>query len=157
MIFFLGQVSISYIDPSNHRMFDVEPVPFHLIRVAQPSTEHLRVNYTLDIQRNRVETADVLKQAMEEHDYHQSLALLRGQVEKIEANVSAADPFCQNLIKDIQYHYPSEIEYRSCAHTMIIQHQTERGTYMPSSIISTSSYQNDHQRRLVPSFSTKNN
>lgn len=156
-VIFLGQVSITYIDPNTHRTFDVEPVPFQLIRVAQPSAEHLRVNYTLDIQRNRVETANILKRAMDEHDYHRSLALLKGQVEKIQASVSAADPFCQNLIKDLQYHYPSENEYRSCTHTMMMQHRTERGTYIPSSITSTSSYQSDLQRRLVSSFSTNSN
>ena len=132
-------------------------MPFYLIRVAQLSAEHRRVNYTLDIQRNRVETADILKRAMDEHDYYRSLALLKRQVEKIQAGVSAADPFCQNLIKDLQYHYPSENEYRSCTHTMMMQHRTERGTYKPSSITSTSSYQSDPQRRLVPSFPTNSN
>lgn len=130
-------------------------MPFHLIRIAQPSAEHLQVNYTLDIQRNRVETADVLKRAMEEHDYLRSLAILRKQIEKIQASVSATDPFCQNLIKDLRYRYSSEKEYRSCNHTMMMQHRTERGTYMPSSITSTISYQSDRQRSLLPSFRTE--
>ena len=56
---------------------------------------YLQINYTLDLQRNRVETAHVLKLAMEEYDYKRSLAILKAQVEKIQASVSAQDPFCQ--------------------------------------------------------------
>jgi len=155
--FLLGHVSITYVEPNSNQTFDTESVPFHLVRVLNPSNEHLQINYTLDLQRNRVETAHVLKLAMEESDYKRSLALLKAQVEKIQASVSAEDPFCQSLIKDLQYHYPSEQEYRSCHHNAYMQHGSERGTYFPSSTTSTVGYQNDRQRRQAAHYRSKRN
>jgi hypothetical protein len=39
---------------------------------------------------------------MHENNYHRSIGLLKAQVRKIEKSVSAQDPFCQQLIKDLQ-------------------------------------------------------
>jgi hypothetical protein len=148
-------VSITYVEPNSNRTFSTEPVPFHLVRVLNPSNDLLQINYTLDLQRNRVETAHVLKLAMEEYDYQRSLALLTAQVEKIKHSVSAEDPFCQNLIKDLQYHYPSEQAYRSSHHNAYMQHRSERGTYFPTSTTSTMQYQNDQQRRQADDYRSK--
>lgn len=148
-------MSITYVEPNSNQTFNTEPVPFHLVRVLNPSNEHLQINCTLDRERNRVETAHVLKLAMEEYDYERSLALLKAQVEKIQASVSAQDPFCQSLIKDLQYHYPSEQEYRSSHHNAYRQHCTERGTYFPSSTTSATRYQNDRQRLQAAHYSSK--
>ncbi|CAF0860364.1 unnamed protein product [Didymodactylos carnosus] len=127
----IGNVIITYVDPNSGHTITTTPVPFQLVRASHPSADLLQINRTLDLQRNRVETAHVLERAMNEYDYGRSLAILKGQVEKIKASVSAQDPFCQQLIKDLEYRYPSERDYRSSHHNNYYQHQTERGTYAP--------------------------
>jgi hypothetical protein len=154
-IFILGHVSITYVEPNSNQTFNTQPVSFQLVRVLNPLNEYLQINYTLDLQRNRVETAHALKLAMEEYDYKRSLALLKAQVEKIQASVSAQDPFCQSLIKDLEYHYRSEQEYRSSHHNAYMQHHTERGTYFPASTSSTTRYQNHRQRQQAAHYSSK--
>lgn len=128
---------------------------FRLTRVLNPTNDLLQTNYTLDLQRNRVETAHVLKLAMDEYDYKKSLALLKTQVEKIQVSVSAQDPFCQSLIQDLQYRYPSEQAYRSSHHNASIVHQTERGTYYPASTTSTRRYQNSRQQQQASHYTSK--
>jgi hypothetical protein len=92
---------------------------------------------------------------MEEYNYQQSLALLKAQVEKIQASVSAQDPFCQNLIKDLEHHYPSEQEYRSSHHNACRVYHTERGTYIPSTTVGTRQYQNSRQIRQAAHYRKK--
>ncbi|CAF4662736.1 unnamed protein product, partial [Rotaria magnacalcarata] len=50
---------------------------------------------------------------MDEQDYGRSLELLKAQVKNIKSSVSGEDPFCQQLIKDLEYRYPNEHAYRS--------------------------------------------
>ncbi|CAF4577758.1 unnamed protein product [Rotaria sp. Silwood1] len=133
----IGNVTVIYMDPNSGRTITTNPVSFNLVRGSHPPDELLRVNHVLDIQRNRVETAHALEQAMAEDNYRQSRAILKAQVDKIKASVSAQDPFCQKLIKDLEYHYPTERDYRSSQHNTYMCHTTERGTYMPSSNTST--------------------
>lgn len=151
----LGRVSIDYVEPNSGRTITTEPVSFRLIRAPQLSADHLAVNYTIDVQRNRVETARVLRQAMEERDYTQSLRLLKAQVEKIEASISAADPFCQNLISDLQQSFPTEREYRSSHHNTYRCHETERGTYNSYGTSSSQLYVSPQQRAQVAHFMNK--
>ena len=143
------------MDPSSALTLTTDSVPFELIRVVQPSSELLQVNYTLDIQRNRIETAFVLKQAMEEDNYEQSMNLLKQQSAKLKKSVSANDPFCQQLIKDLKHRFQSEREYRSTTHNSYMQHLTERGTWNSTANASTNCYttisqsiQVDHFRHL---------
>jgi len=131
------------------------PVFFRLVRASHLSRDQLKVNYTIDVQRNRAETARVLRQAMEETNYKQSLALLKAQVEKIKASVSAEDPFCQKLINDLQHSFPTEREYRSSHHNCYRSHETERGTYNTSAATSSQLYVSPQQRALVAHFMNK--
>jgi len=153
----LGHVSITYVDPRSDCTLTTISVPFELVRVPQPSSELLQVNYTLDLQRNRVETALALKLAMKEKNYEQSMNLLKFQVEKLKKSVSAKDPFCQQLIKDLQYRFRSERDYRSTYHNTYMQHQTERGTWTSPANTSSLQYstrsqntQADHFRNSQP-------
>jgi hypothetical protein len=131
------------------------PVSFQLIRGTHLSADHLKINYTLDIQRNRVETARILKQAMEESDYSQSFAILKTQVEKIKASVSAQNAFCQKLINDLQYSFPTEREYRSSQSQAYRSHATERGTYNTAATSSSALYMSPQQRAQVAHFMKK--
>ncbi len=115
----------------------------------------LRINHTLDRQRNRVETVLALKRAMDEKDYKKSLAILQVQVQKIEASVSAQDSFCQQLIKDLKHRYPREQDYRSTASSAFVQQSTERGTYAPSYMSSVDMYQTPHQQQYVNDYNVK--
>lgn len=143
------------MEPNSGRTFNSVPVSFQLIRASDLSPDQLKVNYTLDIQRNRVETARALKQAMEENNYKQSLALLKTQVETIKASVSAQDPFCQKLINDLEYSFPTEREYRSSHHHCYRSHESERGTYNTAATSSSELYLSPQQRTQVAHFMNK--
>lgn len=104
------------------------------------------------MQRNRVETAREIKRAMDENSYQQSLAILKAQIEKIKSSVSAQDPFCQSLIKDLQYRYPSERDYRASHTNNYMQHSSERGTYAPIGNISSIVYVQQQQQQQVAHF-----
>ncbi|CAF4502812.1 unnamed protein product, partial [Rotaria sp. Silwood2] len=108
----LGHVSVTYVEPNSENTLTTTPVPFNLVRASFLSPEQLQINHALDIQRNRMETAFVLRRAMNETNYRRSLDLLKAQVQKIQESVSAQDPFCQQLIKDLEHRYPSERDYR---------------------------------------------
>jgi len=158
MIFFffkLGRVSITYVDPHSSEILNTTPVPFHLIRAPQLSDDLLQINHTLDLQRNRIETALALKRAMDESDYKKSLAILQTQAQKIEANVSARDPFCQQLINDLNHRYPTERDYRSTNYNSYVQQSTERGTYAPASVTSVQMYQTPQQQHYAGSYQNK--
>ncbi|CAF4917625.1 unnamed protein product, partial [Rotaria sp. Silwood1] len=151
----LGHVSVTYIEPNSGNTLTTTPVPFHLVRDSSLSFKQLQVNYALDIQRNRVETAFVLRRAMNENNYRRSLHLLKAQVKKIQESVSAQDPFCQQLIKDLKHRYPSERDYRLSQSNAFIQHSSERSTYAPESTPSVLLYQSPQQRLEIIRFNEK--
>lgn len=132
-------------------------MPFRLLRIACPSSEHLQTNYTVDIQRNRVQTANILRLALRAPNYSKSMELRFYQINKIQASISAADPFCQNLIKDLQQSYDSHNEYRSTHYNIIMQHSSERGTYTSDSTSSTLDYQSHVQHLLATYFKNQYN
>ena len=150
--YLLGQVTITYVEPNNGQTITTTPVSFKLVRTAQPTADLLQVNYTLDVQRNRVETAREIKRAMDENNYQRSLAILKAQVQKIKSSVSAADPFCQLLIKDLEYRYPSERDYRASHSNSYMQHSSERGTYAAIGNISSAMYQQPIQQQQAAHF-----
>ncbi|CAF1112199.1 unnamed protein product [Rotaria sp. Silwood1] len=75
----IGTATVKYIDPNTRRTIITDPASFNLVRDSHPPADLLRVDHGLDIQRNRVETANVLAQAMAEYDYRQSRAMLEAQ------------------------------------------------------------------------------
>lgn len=145
----IGYVSMIYNDPICNRSVTTNPVPFRLLRLPEPSAEQLQVNALLDRQRNRVETVNALEQAMAESDFTRSREILQAQVERIKNSVSAQDPFCQELIRDLQHSYPTENAYRSSHHNTYRCQQSERGTYFPASNTSSEAYRTRHQMRLA--------
>ncbi|CAF4533446.1 unnamed protein product [Rotaria sp. Silwood2] len=153
----IGHVTVIYVDPNTSRKITTNPVSFNLVRGSHPPNDLLRVNHVLDIQRNRVETAHALERAMAEDDYRQSRAILKAQVDKINASVSAQDLFCRKLIKDLEYHYPTERDYRSSQQNNYMCHRTERGTYAPSSNTSSMRYANQCQVRMARAFNKRKN
>ncbi|CAF0860983.1 unnamed protein product [Adineta steineri] len=148
----IGQVTVTYVEPNSRQTITTTPVSFQLIRTAQPTADQLQVNYELDIQRNRVETAREIKRAMDTNNYQQSLAILKAQVDKVKASVSSQSPFCQLLIRDLEYRYPSERAYRSSHHNTYMQHASERGTYAPTTSFSSAQYLNISQQQQVIQF-----
>ncbi|CAF4690961.1 unnamed protein product [Rotaria sp. Silwood2] len=130
-------------------------VPFHLVRASNLLSDYLRVSYTIDLQRNRIATALVLRQAMNEPNYSRSVALLKTQVNNIKASVSARDPFCQQLIKDLEHRYPTERDYRSTHYNGYMQHATERGTYSTATSSSSKIYGSVHQQSQVTRYQRK--
>jgi hypothetical protein len=92
---------------------------------------------------------------MDETDYKKSLAILKAQVEKIEASVSAQDPFCQQLINDLKHRYPSERDYRAQNYNSYMQQATERGTYAQVSATSVQMYQTSSQQRCAKIYLVK--
>jgi hypothetical protein len=145
-------VTVTYIEPNSGQTITTTPVSFQLVRTAQPAADLLQVNHTLDIQRNRVETAREIKRAMDENSYQRSLVILKAQVEKIKASVSAQDPFCQLLIKDLEHRYPSEHTYRSSHNNTYMQHSSERGTYAPLTAFSSAQYLSPYQQHQTSHY-----
>jgi len=92
---------------------------------------------------------------MGEQDYSRSMALLKAQVENIKASVSAQDPFCQQLIKDLEHRYPTERDYRSTHHNIYMQHATERGTYSTATSSSAQIYGSVHQLSQMAHYQRK--
>lgn len=151
-----GHVAITYMEPNSAQSITTVPVSFKLIRVAHPAEHLLAVNHVLDRQRNRIETAQALERAMEENNFSRSRAILKAQVEKIQASVSAQDPLCQELVRDLQHSYPTENAYRSSHTNTYMCHHTERGTYIPSTTTSSERYNTNHQRLLAARLRNRN-
>ena len=94
---------------------------------------------------------------MQEGNYHRSIDLLQAQVRKIEQSVSAQDPFCQQLIKDLQHHYPTERDYRLSQMNAYTQHSSERATYSIEHSHSVCQYRSPHQVIIEFNQFNKNN
>ncbi|CAF3830023.1 unnamed protein product [Rotaria sp. Silwood1] len=111
----IGRVSIEYTDAINGRQIHTPTIPFLLVHPAQltPDSPLLVINYALDLQRNRAETSRVLKEAVNEPNYERARELLNAQLAKIRSSVSAQDPLCQQLIRDLEYQYTSQYELRT--------------------------------------------
>ncbi|CAF1183965.1 unnamed protein product [Rotaria sp. Silwood1] len=146
----LGRVSIEYTDAINGRQIQTPTIPFLLARPAQltPDSPLLVVNYALDLQRNRAETSRVLKEAVNEPNYERARELLNAQLAKIRASVSAQDPLCQQLIRDLEYQYTSQYEFATTMTNMYMQHGQERATYSTATTLSANCYMTSGQERF---------
>ena len=138
------------MDPSTDRLISIPPVSFTLARPNQidPQSPLLQVNFALDIQRNRAETSEVLRKAVEERDYNRARQLINIQLEKIRSSVSAADPLCKELIRDLEYQYSSQHQFQTTMTNMYMQHGQERATYSTVTTISAGSYMTSGQERF---------
>ncbi|CAF3688434.1 unnamed protein product [Rotaria sp. Silwood1] len=147
---FDGRVSIEYTDAINGRQIQTPTIPFLLARPAQltPDSPLLVVNYALDLQRNRAETSRVLKEAVNEPNYERARELLNAQLAKIRASVSAQDPLCQQLIRDLEYQYTSQYEFATTMTNMYMQHGQERATYSTATTLSANCYMTSGQERF---------
>ena len=152
--FILGHVSLEYIDANTNQTIHTPPVTFTLARPNQidPQSALLQVNYALDIQRNRAETGHVLKQAVEEDNYERAREMVNTQLAKIRSSVSAQDPLCQQLIRDLEYQYNNQHEFKTTMTNMYMQHGQERATYATKTTISSSSYMTSGQERYRRKF-----
>jgi len=146
---------LKYIDANTNQNIQTEPVQFTLARPTQinPSSPLLQVNYALDIQRNRAETSIVLKKAVEEHDYQRARELVNAQIQKIRSSVSAKDVLCQQLIKDLEYQYSNQHEFKTTMTNMLMQHGQERATYSTATTQSACMYVTSSQKRYRMKFS----
>ncbi|CAF4409730.1 unnamed protein product, partial [Adineta steineri] len=99
----IGHASLQYIDTYSNQIIHTPSVPFILSRPNQvdPQSSLLQINHTLDVQRNRAETSQILKRAVEVHDYTHAHEIIKNQIEKIRSSISAQDPLCQQLICDL--------------------------------------------------------
>ncbi|CAF1937045.1 unnamed protein product, partial [Rotaria magnacalcarata] len=112
----------------------------------------LKVNYELDIQRNRAETSEVLKRAVVETDYERARGMVKGQLEKIRSSVSAESPLCQQLIRDLEFQYSSQREFQTTMTNVFMQHGQERATYSTAKTSSTNCYVTSGQKRYRSKF-----
>ncbi len=150
----LGRVSLEYKDANTDQTVRTPPVSFTLARPNQidPRSPLLQVNYTLDIQRNRTETSEVLKRAVEENDYGRARDMINAQLDKIRSSVSAVDPLCQQLIRDLEYQYSNQYEFKTTMTNMYMQHGQERATYSTGATLSTIGYMTSGQERYRSKF-----
>ena len=146
----LGRVSLQYTNPINNTNIQTESVPFLLRRPGQlaPNSPLLQVNFALDVQRNRVKTSSVLKQAVVERNFEQVKAMLEAQIASIRASVSAQDPLCQQMISDLMQQYSNREQFATTMTNMYMQHSQERATYSTGITISAASYMTGGQERF---------
>ncbi len=102
----------------------------------------------MDIQRNRAETAHALKQAVGEYDYERAREIINTQLAKIRSSVSAKDPLCEQLIRDLEYQYSNQHEFQTTMTNMYMQHGQERATYSTNTTISAARYMTSGQERF---------
>ena len=142
-------MSLEYIDANTNQTIHTPLVPFRLVRPNQIDSQSplLQVNYTLDIQRNRAETSRIVKQAVDESDYTRALEMLNAQIARIRSSVSAQDPLCQQLIRDLEHQYANRQEFITTMTNMRMQHGQERATYSTNATISTAFYMTGGQER----------
>lgn len=88
-----------------------------------------------------------MKQATDESNYTRARELINAQLEKIRASVSAADPLCQQLIRDLEYRYTNQCEFNRNMTNMWMQHGQERATYSTCATTSTVGYMTSSQER----------
>ena len=143
-------MSLEYTDAIHARQIQTPAVPFVFERPGQldPQSPLRRVNYALDVQRNRAETSEVLRRAVQMGVYSQAQELIRAQLEKIRASVSAEDPFCQQLIRDLEYRYQDHYQFQTTMTNMYMQHGQERATYSLASTLSPNMYVTGGQERF---------
>ena len=145
---------MKYIDPNSQRTMNTPDVPFTLARPDQidPRSPLVQMNYTLDVQRNRTETSQVLQQAVKTSDYQLARQMIDVQLAKIRASASAADPFCQQLIQDLEHRQPSQQVFQSVMTNMCIQQSQERATYTSACVGSSAIYKTAGQQRFLSKF-----
>ncbi|CAM4862840.1 unnamed protein product [Rotaria socialis] len=150
----IGLVSLEYIDANTNQTIRTEPVPFVLARPSQiaPQSSLLKVNYELDIQRNRAETSEILKRAVTETDYGRAREMINVQLAKIRSSASAQSPLCQQLISDLEFQYSSQREFQTTMTNMYMQHGQERATYSTANAISANCYMTSGQERFRRKF-----
>ena len=89
-----------------------------------------------------------MKQAVEEQNYQRAREMINSQLEKIRSSVSAEDPLCQQLIRDLEYQYSSQHDFKTTMTNMYMQHGQERATYSTGTTISASCYMTSGQERF---------
>lgn len=157
LVCFEGRVSLEYVNTTTDQIVRTPPVAFTLARPNQidPQSPLLQVDCALDVQRNRAETSAVLKKAVEETDYKRAREMINAQLEKIRSSVSAADPLCQELIRDLEHKYTNQREFQSTMTNMYMQHGQERATYSTAATISTIGYMTSGQERYRQKYQKK--
>ena len=141
---------MKYTDAISGHLIQTPFVPFVLVRPAElsPHSALCQVNYAVDLQRNRAETSRVLREAVHHADYARARKLLNVQLAKIRASVSAQDPLCQQLIRDLEYQYSSQDQFQTTMTNMYMQHGQERATYSTVTTISANCYMTSGQERF---------
>jgi hypothetical protein len=89
-----------------------------------------------------------LKQAVEEHSYERAREMINIQLATIRSSVSAQDPLCQQLIRDLEYQYSNQNEFKTTMTNMYMQHGQERATYSTKTTISANCYMTSGQERF---------
>ncbi|CAF1361734.1 unnamed protein product [Adineta steineri] len=150
----IGHASLQYIDTYSNQIIHTPSVPFILSRPNQvdPQSSLLQINHTLDVQRNRAETSQILKRAVEAHDYTHAHEIIKNQIEKIRSSLSAQDPLCQQLIYDLEQQYSNQREFKTIMTNMYRQHGQERATYSTNKTTSAAHYMTSGQERLKMKF-----
>ncbi|CAF0923261.1 unnamed protein product [Didymodactylos carnosus] len=156
----IGTASVKYIDPSSQKMLSSELTPLRLIRsnVIDDKTL-LEVNYDLDVQRNRINAAKGMKEAVayvEQRSMDQATAVLQAVIDKINASVSSQDTLCQSLIEDLntsikKFEHDKQ-KFMAYMTNMSMQQCSERGTYTSPHFSSSNAYITSSNRAQRANF-----
>lgn len=143
---------MTYIDPMSGIEFNSKRVTFTLIRTNRMTLEYSKVDHLVDLHRNRLETAFILDQAVQEKNYQKSRDILTDQIRNIKKSVSFNDPFCQLLVEDLQQNHQTERDFRLLQRAASLKHYSERHTFSSRHDSSTFLYQSPSQRFEITRF-----
>jgi hypothetical protein len=128
----------------------------HVLRKSNSQNTESRVELIritqLTLQWNQAETSEVLKRAVEEVDYRRAHDMINAQLDKIRSSVSAVDSLCQQLIRDLEYKYSNQYEFKTTMTNMYMQHGQERATYSTGTAISAACYMTSGQERFQSKY-----
>lgn len=95
-----------------------------------------------------------MRQAVNETDFARAREIINAQLAKIRSSVSVQDPFCQQLIRDLEYQYANQREFQTTMINMSLQHGQERATYATKNTCSSSRYMTYGQERYRSKFTS---
>jgi len=102
----IATASVSYADPKSRGRISLPRVKFFLNRPDSVTAEDkAAVNVILDEQRNRIDTADAIADAIskaDKHNYKDAQESLANAINRIESSASSKNNLCKGLMKDLE-------------------------------------------------------
>jgi len=154
----IAVANVSYMDPKHKEKIRLEPISFQIGRPE--NVKDGGVNPELDVQHNRIATADAIEAAVKQADsdnFAASKNLLQDAMLAVQNSISKNNPLCKELISDLQEcmkRTSDRSQFSSggmaWAKSAQIQHQQQRACVQPSKV--SSAYTTSNQQMQQPNY-----